>query len=821
MIISNLKRLSGFKNSLIFLIIVVFYCVTGEPLMAQKENLKNIITLFKDYSSLDREVAYCHLNKSTFIKGEMIGFSGYVFDKDLKVPSKLTKNLYCVITDNNNKVIKSKMVKVNNGFTNNVFKIDSLFTSGNYTFTAYTNWMKNFDESNAFVESFRVIDPEVESIIKKTVTENILDAQFLPEGGYFVDFVKTTVGVIIKNIEGFGVSNVEGNVYDSNNKLIATFKTNSVGIGRFLLYPDINQEYLVKINHLNKAFEFKIDDIKPKGISIHVNNDIRRLAIEFRTNKRTLKDIKGKLFKMTIHNGKEVKGIEVAFKEKNLVKIIDHKELFPGINILTLFDENNVPLLERMIFNYKGVNLFNFGTVNYTKLKDSTRISIPFMKFTNPSVENSNISISVLPEETKSYQKHHNIISHIYLQPYVKGYVENAQYYFTNVDSKKKYDLDNLLITQGWSSYNWENIFNNNVTNNFVFEDGIVLKANQNNNKQRNFIVYPLKFNAELALNLQEGQNSFVISNLYPEGDEKLGIATLNRKQKVKIPSLNTQFFPSKIPDYHNQFEVLHTNQSTIAKSMSKSQFTLFDIKETQILDEVIIKTSAKELKIKSLQEDPFNLLDVFDDTKRNMNLTFVSYLNIFVPQFVAYESRGTVTIFNRVPTTLFKKASSSLSEGGSLAASTPGSPIVYLDDVLMSSLDFFYGYDMNIVDYVTVNRFGMGEGFFGANGVIKMYTSLDFIKKRESNSFKQFEFPLTFSENKKFYVPKYDVYNDDFFKEYGVIDWIPNCKIDNKGNLNFTVYNPANTNFKLFIEGVTDKGEFVSDIKVLNMNDN
>ncbi len=158
MITLNLKRLSGFKNSLLFLIIVAFYSPTGEPLMAQIENSENIITPFNDYNALYREVAYCHLNKSTFIKGEMIGFSGYVFDKDLKVPSTLTKNLYCVITDNNNKVIKSKMVKVNNGFTNNVFKIDSLFTSGNYTFKAYTNWMKNFDEPNAFVESFRVID---------------------------------------------------------------------------------------------------------------------------------------------------------------------------------------------------------------------------------------------------------------------------------------------------------------------------------------------------------------------------------------------------------------------------------------------------------------------------------------------------------------------------------------------------------------------------------------------------------------------------------------------------------------------------------------
>jgi hypothetical protein len=146
--------------------------------------------------------------------------------------------------------------------------------------------------------------------------------------------------------------------------------------------------------------------------------------------------------------------------------------------------------------------------------------------------------------------------------------------------------------------------------------------------------------------------------------------------------------------------------------------------------------------------------------------------------------------------------------------------PAIYLDDVLMPGLQFFYGFDMSTVDYVTVNASGSGEGFLGTNGVIRIYTSLDFVNQSKSNSFKQIEFPLSFSKAKKFYVPKYDVYNDDFYREYGVIDWIPKCQIDNNGILNFTVYNPANTNMKLFIEGVTESGEFISEIKAIQLNE-
>lgn len=153
---------------------------------------------------------------------------------------------------------------------------------------------------------------------------------------------------------------------------MASFQTNALGIGKFQFNPNKNQAYVIEVNHLNKAFEFKINDIKPKGISIHVNNSSKNLAIQLKTNENTLKNIKGKSFKLTIHNGKASKGTPVIFEGKSLLKIVDHEELFPGINILTLFDENDRPVLERMFFHHKGVNFINSGTATTTKFKDST-----------------------------------------------------------------------------------------------------------------------------------------------------------------------------------------------------------------------------------------------------------------------------------------------------------------------------------------------------------------------------------------------------------------------------------------------------------------
>ena len=198
---------------------------------------------YKNYAQLPRETAYLHLNKSIYIKGECIGFSAYVLDKNTKKTSSLTTNLYCTITDKNNVVIKSQMIKVSDGYAIGTFDVNEDFLSGDYTIMAYTNWMKNFDEQNIFVESIRVIDPDTDNIIKSNTIENVIDAQFLPEGGHLVADIQSTLGVIVKNAEGFGVSEVQGEILDSENSVITTFKTNTLGIGRTLITPKKGQTY--------------------------------------------------------------------------------------------------------------------------------------------------------------------------------------------------------------------------------------------------------------------------------------------------------------------------------------------------------------------------------------------------------------------------------------------------------------------------------------------------------------------------------------------------------------------------------------------------
>ncbi|WP_435254079.1 hypothetical protein [Tenacibaculum sp. A30] len=788
----------------LFLFINLLFIKTFSFAQKQKNNL--IINNFQNYATEYRELAYSQLNKSTYIKGETLGFCSYIIDKAKKTPSLLTKNLYCVITDENNQIIKSKLIKVNRGIAYNSFEIDSLFSSGKYTFKAYTNWMKNFDEPNAFIESFKVIDPEKKSYLKRSTLSNSIDAQFLPEGGHFVNNIKTKVGVTIKDNNGYGIPNVVGEVYDSNNTSIATFKTNFVGICNFSLLPKTKQNYIVKITHLGKEYKYTITGAKSKGVSIKLSQVNNKVLVELNTNQETLKSIKNKPFKLIIHNGDIIKEGVVKFNKTSSTKIIDQKNLLPGINIFTLFDENNNPILERLFFNYKGIETLSLGEAKFSKKEDSLQINIPFSQPSYNTKNSLHLSISVLPKDTKAYQKNHNIISYTHLQPYVKGYIENAGYYFTNINRKKKYYLDNLLLTQGWSSYDWNSIFENNTSSRFAFENGITIKVNKNNINNSEFFISPLKLNNPSIINIQENKKFFVEDGLYPLEEESLKLSVLNKKGKLIKPNLYVQFSPYKIPLINNYLKTsLPPKNNYYSYEFKTSPFLSSKLDEYQNLDEAIISVNLRQQRIDKIQSKNWGDIYLIDDSLRRFNLRLSNYITSYVMGFTVTEYMGLFIL--------------SKSSGKSSFSSAP--PTVYLDDVIQSNLDFLHHFSMDDIDYMVANRHGFGEGMRGSNGVLKIYTRKTSNVKRKINNNRTFDFPLTFSSNKKFYTPKYTTYNTSFYKEYGVIDWIPNVILDNEGNLSFKIHNPANTNILLFIEGITQDGKYITTTKTLNINNN
>lgn len=777
---------------------VIFLCIFNFSFSQEEEKL---VKSYTDYHKTAREIVYLHLNKSTYIKGEDIGFKAYVLDKRNKKPSIYTSNLYVVIEDSNNAIVKQKLVRVKEGVASNIFEVDSSFSSGTYNIKAYTNWMLNFNEKNYYSESIQILDPNNKDTVDTVLAENDIDAQFLPESGHLLNGVTNVVGVTIKDQYGYGIPNSLGEVIDNNKDVVTTFETNQFGIGNFQLIPTIGSSYIVKVKTENKDYEFNLNQkIEEKGIIISLSKLKDKIYISLATNNKTFNTIKNQRHTLMIHNGNSYNLIDVYFTDNTVItKILDCDTTSPGINIVTLFNEDDKPIAERLFFNHQGLDIIKSSTITTSTTKDSLVFNLNFNSV-DPKLKNS-FSVSVLPQETKSYNKQNNIISSTYLEPYVKGIIEHPKYYFTDTDLKKEYELDNLLITQGWSSYSWDNIFKGAPNLTHEFEQGITVKANvtSNNNDQ---LMYRTNNEGFMIAEVNPEDSYYWIYGLYPEDNTTIQMSKITEADGLKPASVYLQFFPKAIPQLnHNASDLNYYEEKTLKlKQDNYTKNSFFkSSKNLQELDTVTVESSPileKRLKQHELSTDRFGRVTVVDEQDETNLIMLTDYID----QRIKSE---------RIRT---QNSNDSSLKIGRFQIN------YFLDDVLLTDPTILEGLYLADIESIEFNRFGVGDGYRSPNGFVKIYTKKLPSTRYDKKTTKAYEFPLTFSSDKKFYIPKYKSYSDNFFKNYGVIDWKTNLSVNESRNVIFKIEKPK-VPVTLYIEGIANDGSLISEDKKITLD--
>ncbi|REE08590.1 hypothetical protein DFQ09_10657 [Winogradskyella pacifica] len=799
-----------------------FLLFFGTLIIAQSPTNSADNQLFEKYESyfeLPRESIFVHLNKTSFIVGESVWFKSYVFDRHNSLRSKKTTNVNVGIYDENGVLIKNYLWFCYGGSGKGNIQIDSTFKTGEYYIKASTNWMKNFEENDAFIQKIRVISNDLQEH-KPDVINTEYDMQFLPEGGHLITDVNNNVGFKIIDNKGQGVK-VIGTIYDDSDVEITSFKSNTFGIGSFLFNPQKGKQYVAKITTSNsREITQDITNIEPTGIAIKVNSQHpEKVYVTVSTNKETLKSIKDKTYRLLLHKNGELKSLPFSFQDK-ITQVFEYSksDLFKGVNTFTVFDENNTPLLERLIYINKSIDDGNEILISALNLaEDSVAVSIStaLNKTSGEFKEYTDLSISVLPESTVGYDPDHNIISANRLKPYVKGYVEKASYYFTDITMKKEFELDLLLLTQGWSRYNWHSIFNNAPKALYEFENGVVLEGKIHSSEEITKIRIQepklIGYNWT-TVNVKEN-NNFRVDNFFVIKDEAIRVSYVDKEGKLIKPKIYLNAKLNAFNDYISN-EDLKYNNSIFKKSefISKSSFESFFYNDMIELDEVLLepKSKAPEKKLNSfgikmnLLSGKDNFIQVTESFVRSFP-KILDYIHTQGYQVSRASQTGGVDIINLKPITF--KASRS--------------PAVFLDDVQLTDFDLLLNMSTADFEGINVDKTGFGTGMIGANGVIRLYTrrtSFEGITKKND------EFAFTrlanngFTESKSFYAPKYKSYRSDIFKYYGVIAWFPDVFVggDKSQILKFPDTKSDIINF--YIEGYDSQGEFVSQISTLNL---
>ena len=782
---------------------------------------------YLEYFKLPRETLFLHTNKTTYLANEEIWFKAYAYDRKNALTSKATTNIYLGLYDKKGNQIDKKLYLSKSGAAEGNFEIDSTFTSGEYYLKVSTNWMNNFAEDDSFIQKIQIINPKKQITREKKTNVKEYDFQFLPEGGYALVDVRNTIGIKAIDDSGKGIS-ASGIIYDGSNEEITRFKSNSLGIGKFSFTPEKGENYTSKITLDNgKEFEQALEGFKEVGVAMTVNNLIKGKTIITLSMNQDSYDLYGEeQFKLLVHQEGKVKSFPVIFD--NLINqiVISKDNLFSGMNTVTLFNESEEPILERIFFNAQNTTK-DFGLyLSKTKIADD---SLAFrLTAKNDLVNILNTSISVLPAETKSYNPDHSIVSAFHLKPYVKGNIENPHYYFRDFNRRKQSELDALLITQGWSRYSWDRIFNLPPKPSYDFENGININGfvNKNLSDIKQLFLYKTNLNKSKFINI-DSEGKFNLTNFYPVANEEIRFSYMDKKGKMKKPGMGLSYVNLVSNDQietnnYQSYISFYTDKESISEN-----FILDDSYEE--LDEIRLKTDYKRKlreetrdpilingKVTKINEEEINRYPFVTDFIQN-NGYDVQVLQTDHPDADLKLRMGDVLIQARgrgaIATTSYDNSEY-----------TPVIPTLFIDGVIVSDFNILLNMSMESVDRVVIDKTGIGLGLSGGfGGAIKIYTRRGvFVRETKGvnttiyTNISEFGFqPI-----KEFYTPKYASYNMKSFKDYGIIHWEPNLDVINGMSSDFTIVNTGTDEINFYIEGISSDGKVFSQIIKFDNNE-
>ena len=799
------------KNSILGLLL--FFLAL--PLFGQNLSVTGKIKpAFQEYFGNPRISIFLHMNKSTYVRGEHIWFKGYMYNRVKAEPFKEAVNVYVGIYDKDGNQKEKHLVLSKEGQLQGQIAIDSSFVDGQYYIKASTSWMKDFKEDDSFVQQFMVLNSEL--VLENNNPSEDYDIQFFPESGHWVSNVQSVLGIKMLDENGNAGANMVGIIRNHIGEEIVRFRTNRLGFAKVVMTPFASERYWATVSNPNgKEWRVPLPAIDSLGLVLSNRNISEdRILVLVGTNAETKREIGSKPYSILIHRDGLLKSLDVVFKENQLYAshILDKRELHSGMNILTLIDNRGVPIAERLFFNDKQIKTLSLDA-NVQKVdKDSMEVVLTgFEKRTT-----SFASISVLPVGTKAYNFNSNILSSFLLKPYVRGYIEEADQYFMDFSKRAMEDLDMLLLTQGWSKYDWDNIFNEPPQKKIQYRAGIDVFGSINSKvpKSTDLLVYAGNQSEPTVIPLSEQSEAFSLDNYFVEQGEELRLTLLNKRGELSMPNLFLRLDTGQSTDRIYELEPFRgIENDVLVDGLGEVELQNFVLPEqnTISLEEVVVSENRAIKRITTPFVSEGNLKVVTEETEglypRLLDIIRSSGFNVWEVPNAGYD---------RIRITTKRVLSFSLVQP---------SPILYIDDVRYPDFDILLDFPTTRVKSYYIDRTGAMEAG-GAGGVIRVYTRKEGdVGAGHSDKFTPDERFFThrvsngFMPAKQYYTPKYNNLSSESFRYFGSIGWFPAPEIDKNGTCTLKIPDYGYDEIVLFVEGMDEEGRLTSSVERVSVS--
>jgi hypothetical protein len=286
-----------------------------------------------------------------------------------------------------------------------------------------------------------------------------IDLQFLPEGGKLVAGQKSVIGFKAIGEDGKGTP-ASGCIIDSKGNTVINFNTLYSGMGAFEFVPQVNETYTARIEQPKGIIKtYAMPKTEPVGTILHISNaeDADELSV-------TLAGLNSTAADSAFYLVGTARGIlyysQKLAADQTLLSVT--KKMFPtGIARFTLF-KGKTPLNERAVFidhhDQLSIKITPHKTA-YNK-RDSVSLGIEVKDKSGFPVQGS-FSLAVTDDSQVMADSVGNfgIGAGLLINTDLKGDIESPGYYINRTDKNAWQALDNLMLTQGWTGYDWKTVF--------------------------------------------------------------------------------------------------------------------------------------------------------------------------------------------------------------------------------------------------------------------------------------------------------------------------------------------------------------------------
>lgn len=293
--------------------------------------------------------------------------------------------------------------------------------------------------------------------------EDDFEVQFFPEGGHLLSGNRQTIAFKATGRNGLS-REVSLQIYNDKDEWICHSASIHKGMGKFELSVQAGHHYYVRASvsgYPEKRVELPVPVDYGMGMSIQLTDSLIHYAVC--CGDRT--EIPDHLYLLAHSRGVPVPELCLPLntKKRGTMGLSGIQE---GILELVLADTTGKVYSRRLCFvrNKERVELMLTTDKSRYVMYDEVRVDLQLKSADSVGLAGS-FAVSVTDDSQygrDSLVDH--IRSHLLLTSDLKGYVEDPAWYFNLVDRHKDQCLDLLMLTQGWSRFDVEDILHEKYT---------------------------------------------------------------------------------------------------------------------------------------------------------------------------------------------------------------------------------------------------------------------------------------------------------------------------------------------------------------------